>query len=452
MKDPFIYFFETRGAAVNRLTFEILCKMLNLSEGLKRPYFATVLRVSLVIFLLISSAAILYTTARNFHSVQMLSEQALESTGLALSASAEAALRTTGNAAEAEIREIFSDRVVAYALIAGKDGKVLFHTNPRLIGSHLSDQDNQKWPSRTAGGRRIKLRTGLPAYEFDYILHQTDGTAELLRIVLYTTAADRIVSDARKMWWTVGVILILLWIVGVMLEWIFARHLRLQKELEQRNQLAFIGQMTAVLAHEIRNALGSIKGYVQWVYEKFEKPDPKKEGLSVVLRGVERIESLINDLLRFSRKEQYSIQPLDPGYLIREVVKSAISNWNGKVEVDAKPGTWAMGDREKLYQVLVNVTRNAIQAMESDGNLEISVRQEGPWVKIRVKDTGPGITAEGLPRLFTPFYTTKTDGTGLGLAYSKKVMEGMGGKITLSNRRGRTGAVLSIQVPKTKEG
>jgi signal transduction histidine kinase len=426
--------------------------MLNLSEGLKRPYFATVLRVSLIVFLLISSAAILFTTARNFQSVQILSTQALESTALALSASAEAALRTAGNEADAEIREIFSDRVVAYALIAGTDGKVLFHTNPRLVGSHLSDQGNQKWPSKTAGGRRIKLRTGLPAYEFNYILHRSDGTAELLRLVLYTTAADRIVSDARKMWWTVGVILILLWIVGVMLEWIFARHLRLQKELEQRNQLALIGQMTAVLAHEIRNALGSIKGYVQWVHEKFEKPDPKKEGLSVVLRGVDRIEALINDLLRFSRKENYSIERLDPVYLVGEVIKSAIPSWEGKVEVDAEPGIRAMGDREKLYQVLVNGTRNAIQAMGGDGDLGISVKQEGPWVKIRIKDTGPGITAEGLPRLFTPFYTTKTDGTGLGLAYSKKVTEGMGGEITLSNRKGRTGAVLSIQVPKTREG
>ena len=350
--------------------------MLKLSKGLKRPYFATVLRVSLVIFLFISSAAILYTTARNFQSVQSLSTQALESTALALSSSAETALRASGNVADAEIREIFSDRVVAYALIAGTDGKVLFHTNPRLVGSHLSDQGDQEWPSTTAGGRRIKLRTGLPAYEFNYILHRADGTAELLRLVLYTTQADRIMSDARKMWWTVGVILILLWIIGIMLEWIFARHLRLQAELERQNQLAFIGQMTAVLAHEIRNALGSIKGYVQWVYEKFEKPDPKKEGLSIVLRGVERIESLINDMLRFSRKEQYRIEHLDPVNLVEELINAEVPSWKEKVELEAGPDTRAMGDRQKLYQVLLNGVRNAIQAMEADGNLQITVKPD----------------------------------------------------------------------------
>lgn len=426
--------------------------MRNISGGLKRPYLPTVLRVSLAIFLLISSAAILYTTAQNFLAVQMLSTRTLESTALALSSSAESALRATGNVAGEEIREIFSDRVVAYALIAGKDGKVLFHTNPRLVGSDLSGEGNQEWPSTTASGRRIKLLTGLPAYEFNYILHHPDGTAELLRLVLYTTPADRIVSDARKMWWTVGAILTLLWIAGIMLERVFTRHLRLQREFELRNQLAFIGQMTAVLAHEIRNALGSIKGYVQWVHEKLEKPDPKKEGLSVVLRGVERIESLINDLLRFSRKEQYRIEPLDPVYLIREVINSSGPSWKGKVQLEAKPGTRATGDREKLYQVFLNAIRNAIQSMEGDGDLRIEVSADARWVKIRIKDTGPGIPVEEVPRLFTPFYTTKTDGTGLGLAYSKKVVEGMGGRISLTNREAKAGAVLTIQLPKTREG
>ena len=424
--------------------------MRNISGGLKRPYLPTVLRVSLAIFLLISSGAMLYTTAQNFHAVQMLSTRALESTALALSSSAETSLRATGNVAGEEIREIFSDRVVAYALIAGKDGKVLFHTNPRLVGSDLLDEGNQKWPSTTASGRRIKLRTGLPAYEFNYILHHPDGTAELLRLVLYTTPADRIVSDARKMWWTVGTILILLWIAGIMIERVFTRHLRLQREFERRNQLAFIGQMTAVLAHEIRNALGSIKGYVQWVHEKLERPDPKKEGLSVVLRGVGRIESLINDLLRFSREEQYHIESLDPVHLIREAINAAVPSWKGKLELEAEPGTRAIGDREKLYRVLLNGIRNAIQAMEGDGNLRIGVSADGRWVRIRIQDTGPGVPAEEIPRLFTPFHTTKTDGTGLGLAYSKKVMEGMGGRISLANREGRAGAVLTIQLSKKR--
>ena len=418
---------------------------------MKQTYVATILRIGLVIFLLISSAAIVYTTARNFRSVRILSTKTLESTAVALSSSAETALRASGDDAHSEIRDILSDRVVAYAMITTGDGKILFHTNPHMVGSYVSDKKNMKWPSTTVSGKRINLRTGLPAYEFDYILHLPDGTAQLLRLVLYTAPADSIVADARKMWWTVGVVLMLLWTAGIMLERVFTRLLRLQEYLERRSQLALIGQMTVVFAHEIRNALGSIKGYVQWVHEKLEKPDPKKDGLAVVLRGVERIESLTNDLLCFSRNEQYHIESLEPAHLISEAINAAVPSWKGTMELAVKPETLRlMGDKEKLYQVLLNGIRNAVQAMEENGNLGILVSPDGRWVKIRIKDTGRGIPAEEIPRLFTPFHTTKTDGTGLGLAYSKKVIEGMGGRIALANREDRTGAVLTIRLPKGK--
>ena len=418
---------------------------------MKQTYITTVLRIGLVIFLLISSAAIVYTTDRNFRSVQILSIKTLDSTAVALSFSAETALRSSEDNANAEIRDILSDRVVAYAMIIAEDGNILFHTNPHLAGSYLLDKKNMKWPSTTASGTRINLRTGLPAYEFDYLLHPPDGSAQLLRLVLYTTSADNIVSDARKMWWAAGIVLMLLWTAGIMLERMFTRRLRLQEDTERRSQLALIGQMTAVLAHEIRNALGSIKGYVQWVHEKLEKPDPKKEGLAIVLQGVKRIESLVNDLLCFSRDEQYRIESLEPAHLISEAINATATSWKGTMELVIKPDALhLMGDKEKLYQVILNGMRNAIQAMKEDGNLWILVSLDGRWVKIRIKDTGPGIPTEAMPRLFTPFYTTKTDGTGLGLAYSKKVIEGMGGRIALANRKNRTGAVLTIRLPKGK--
>jgi len=417
-----------------------------------QPYLPTILRLSLALFLILSSAAILYTTHQNAQSSQSLAIQALESTALALSSTAESALRTLGSKASGEIREIFSDRIVAYALIVGRDGKILFHTNPRLVGSHISEEESsQKWPSKPASGQRITLRTGLPAYEFNYLLHRRDGTEELLRLVLHTTPADRIVSGARQMWWTVGGVLILLWTVGIALERIFTRHLRLQEELERRQQLALIGQMTAVLAHEIRNALGGIKGYAQWVDEKIEEPDPKKAGLSAVLRGAERIESLVNDLLLFSREEIYHLERVDLHRLVRETIDSALPPWKGKVELEMESQAGVMADREKLHRVLINGLRNAIQAMGDEGILRFSVHPDGRWVKIQIADNGPGIPKAEIGRLFTPFHTTKTDGTGLGLAYSKKVIEGMGGRIQLSNREGRLGAVLTIHLPKTGE-
>jgi two-component system sensor histidine kinase HydH len=390
-----------------------------------------VLRAVLFTFLLLSTAAVLYATGLNARTAQTLAESSLESTALALSASAEIALRAGGILAEGEIRDILSDRVVAYALIAGEDGTVLFHSNPGLAGTKLQETGLEEWlRSGKTYGRRVSLGTGLPAYEFNYLLRGPEGKVEILRLVLHTTQADRILSDARKMWWTVGAVLFLLWGVGIALERVLTRYLRLQAEADRREHLALIGQMTSTLAHEIRNALGSIKGYTQWVDEKVE-------------------EALVNDLLAFSREENYSVEPVDIDAILHESVVIGASGWTGKVEFDTADGACVTVDPGKLHRVLANGIRNAIQAMGDRGTLRISAQPEDRQVTIRIEDEGPGIPEAELPRLFTPFFTTKVDGTGLGLAYSKKVIEGMKGEIELTNREGG-GAVLTIRLPKAE--
>jgi len=270
---------------------------------------------------------------------------------------------------------------------------------------------------------------------------------EILRLVLHTTRVDRILSDTRRMWWIVGAVLVLLWAVGIALDRVFARHLRLQARVERRERLALIGQMTATLSHEIRNALGSIKGYAQWVDERVEAADPKKKGLAAVLQGTMRIESLVNDLLLFSREETYSVQPVDVGILVHESMAGEANGWKGEVELDPGEGTAVLADPEKLRRVLANGIRNAIQSMGDGGHLRIVARAEDRGVEIRIEDSGPGIPESEMPRLFTPFHTTKADGTGLGLAYSKKTVEGMNGEIDLANRQETAGAVLTILLP-----
>jgi signal transduction histidine kinase len=226
----------------------------------------------------------------------------------------------------------------------------------------------------------------------------------------------------------------------------FLRQLRLREELDKKEKMALIGQMTAVLAHEIRNALGGIKGYAQWIGEKMDPADPKKAGVGFVLKGTDRIESLVNDLLLFSRDETYAVISLEPDPLIREALEQEASFWKGQVDFSLEPGTAFRGDREKMTRALSNGIQNALQSMGQDGTLRLAVRPEGRWVEIRIEDSGPGIPKEEIPLLFVPFHTTKTSGTGLGLAYSKKIIEGMGGTITLFNRPEGPGACLSIRL------
>ena len=416
-----------------------------------RPVLPAILRAVLLSFLLLSSGAILYVTAFNAQTVRFLAERSLESTALALSASAESALRTDGDRLDPRIREILSDRVVAYALIARGDGTVLFHTNTRLVGRVLKEDGLQSWMRNGRPyGRRLTLGTGLPAYEYNYILHRPDGGAELLRLVIHTAKADLLLEGVRRMWWTVGVVVILLWSVGVALERTLTRHVRLQEEAGRRERLALIGQMTATLSHEIRNALGSVKGYTQWVNEKIDPSDPRKQGLAFALKGTERIESLVNELLLYARKESFDIEPVDPPLLIEPLIREETSGWAGTVETEFGDTGRVMADPEKLRRVLSNGIRNAIQAMGGEGALKVSASADGRTVRIRIEDTGPGIPESERERLFSPFHTTKTDGTGLGLAYSRKMIEGLHGRIELRNREGRSGAVLEILLPKER--
>jgi len=415
-------------------------------RGWRRPKLLTLLRVVLFAFLLLTSASLLYTTVLFTRNVHFLAEKALESTALALSTSAESALHSYGDKFDEEIRDILSDRVVAYALITGRDGTILFHTNPALVGGRLHGAATNGWPSNGRfGGRRIRLGTGSPAYEFDFVLQRSGGKSELLRLVLNAGDADSVVTGARNMWGTVGGVLLLLWGIGISLERVLAHRLRLQSELDRRERLSLIGRMTATLAHEIRNALGSVKGYTQWVDEQVEPGDPRKVGLERALLGTARIEELVSDLLLYSRQETYQCTPTDLASLAREMAETT-GAWRGTTKLDLSPGILAMADPEKIARVLLNGIRNALQSMGETGTLGITVRREDRWAVLRIEDSGPGIPESEFPRLFTPFHTTKADGTGLGLAYSKKVVEGMGGVIELSNRRGG-GAVLLIRLP-----
>ncbi|HZD55057.1 MAG TPA: ATP-binding protein [Candidatus Aquicultoraceae bacterium] len=412
-----------------------------------RSALLTVLRAVLFLVLAVSSAAVLYATDRTAENARGLAEEALESTALALSASAENALRAGGGRETGEVREILSDRVVAYALIASRDGTVLFHTNPRLAGTRIPEPFSREPAEGGKGiGRRVTLGTGIPAYEYDYLLRGPGGTPELLRLVLHTARADAIASGAQRMWWTVGGILALLWTVGILLERVVAGRVRRAAEAERQERMAMIGRMTSTLAHEIRNALGSVKGFAQLVDEKTAGSDPRKAGISVVLQGAGRIEAIVNDLLLFSREETYRADTVDVAGLVREVVRSDASAWGGDVEISLAPDSLAAADGEMVRRVLANGVRNALQAMGASGRLEVASRREGKSLAVTISDTGPGIPPQETHRLFTPFHTTKPDGTGLGLAYSKKAVEGMGGRIDLSNRHGG-GAVLTILLP-----
>ncbi|MEW6220712.1 MAG: ATP-binding protein [Thermodesulfobacteriota bacterium] len=405
----------------------------------------TSLRAFLLLFGLASSAAMLFITARVTTAVGSLAERSLESTAFALAFAVESAL-LAGEQAE-EVQRILSDRVVAYALVADAQGTILFHTNPELVGSRLpaAEAEPPRPVAGRPGGQRLRLGTQAPAFAFSYPLRSRQDRPELLRLVLHTAPVDRIAGEAQGLWGGTAALLAVLWALAIGLERILARQLRLQADLARSERLALVGQMTATLAHEIRNALGSTKGFAQWVDEKTGPEDPRKAGLAAVLAGTERIDGLVEGLLLYARGERYCLAPVDAGQALRQA--AATCPQPGCTTVEAPDRIRVLGDAEKLHRVLANGIRNALEAGGDGAPVRLVARPAGRRVLIRIEDRGPGIPADSAARLFTPFFTTKAAGTGLGLAYARKVIEGMRGEIALANRDGG-GAVLSIWLPR----
>jgi signal transduction histidine kinase len=407
----------------------------------------------LFFFLFLTTGAIIVTTWQNLLSVRAVADQSIQNLAMALSLSAENTLRAQKVPVYNEIGRLFSDRIVAYAFITDREGRIVYHTNPSLIGSTVENREqiDDVFRSQKPAGRRTTLRTGISAYQFNYRLGLTKGRDEVLELVLNRSASDKVVAEAGQIWWTVAGVLAGFWIIGFILALTLVRYTGLREELEQRKRMALIGQMAAVLTHEIRNAIGGIKGFAQWVDEKTTAEDQRKTGLAMILKGTDRVEGLVNNLLLYSKDETYTFAEFDLPGLVREVVDSRRTGWKGSVTISGEPALTVTADREKLERAILNGVKNSIEAMGENGDLTVSITDNRQSAAISIEDTGPGIPESDLVRLFTPFFTTKTNGTGLGLAYTQKVVAGMGGQIDLRNRARRSGAILTINLPKRRK-
>jgi two-component system sensor histidine kinase HydH len=211
---------------------------------------------------------------------------------------------------------------------------------------------------------------------------------------------------------------------------------------EQSRRLVALGQMSAVLAHELRNPLASLKGHAQLLERALPEGEARREKAERVVAEAVRIERLVTDLLSFVRTGALDRKRGDVVALVRAV---ADERGNGRAQVAAPAQLQASFDAERLRQVLVNLVDNAVQAGE--GAIEVTVAPSGGGVEISVRDHGAGIRDEDLPRLFEPFYTTRTQGTGLGLAIAKQIVELHGGSISVSNADGG-GARFMLHLPK----
>lgn len=233
--------------------------------------------------------------------------------------------------------------------------------------------------------------------------------------------------------------------------WGIVRHAeKVSAQLEHDRQLKALGQMSAVLGHEIKNPLASLKGHVQLLLEKLPSEHPGRKGAEVILRETIRLEELSRHVLEFARSGAVACEAADPRMVARAAIESVGTN-DVQLRVEDSPPTWPL-DRVRMEEVLVNLLRNAREASPNGRPIELTLGLRGERaLAIEVRDHGAGIEPGEEERVFEPFYTRRTKGTGLGLALARRIVEGHGGTITAHNHP-EGGAVFSVQLPLSARG
>ncbi|HVP36358.1 MAG TPA: ATP-binding protein [Terriglobales bacterium] len=224
-----------------------------------------------------------------------------------------------------------------------------------------------------------------------------------------------------------------------------------QQQLAQAEKLAALGQLSAVIAHEVNNPLGIIKNYLAILSQSIKKNDECWQHLKVVKEEVDRIARIIKQLLDFYHPKSENKNPTDIGFLLEDTltfVKEQFSK--NKIQIVEKiasdlPMVEAFPD--ELRQVFLNLLMNSRDSMPKGGKIEVSARLENDKLEIEFKDTGSGIEEKDLHRIFEPFYTTKDKGSGLGLWITNEIIKRHGGEIKVKNREDRKGTCFNLILP-----
>ncbi|HYG68686.1 MAG TPA: ATP-binding protein, partial [Anaeromyxobacteraceae bacterium] len=240
---------------------------------------------------------------------------------------------------------------------------------------------------------------------------------------------------------------------------------KLYQQMKERDRLAALGEMSAGLAHEIRNPLAAIKGAIQYLDPK-KLPAEDREFLEIMIEEVNRLNGVVTQFLDYSRPLKPTMAPGDVNDVLDRTFRLLESRFPERIQVALELADWlprVMCDPEQLKQVFLNLALNAFEAMPRGGKLVVSTRvardelsfwREGArrsdLVEIRFVDSGPGIPEEARENIFVPFYTTKEKGTGLGLAICQRIVKAHGGSIVV--RASATGgAEFLISLPGLRE-
>jgi two-component system sensor histidine kinase PilS (NtrC family) len=296
---------------------------------------------------------------------------------------------------------------------------------------------------KTDGNRRSASRSSNPRNRFEAAVPLKDGSKMILGFS-FSPLIDRFGKNIGK----------------ILIFQNLTRIKEMEEEVEKSKRLAMIGEMSAVLAHELRNPLASISGSIQLLKSDLKLTGTDERLMEIILRGKDHLENLARDFLLLARSSTGDRCVIDVKDVIDDVVESIRfgPDWHENVIIEKK-----LCDQNKIYgneteirQVLLNIIINALQSMPDGGNMilesRVMLNKDGKQIiQLSIRDTGCGIEKEKLKLIQEPFYTTKEMGTGLGLAIVNRVLENYEGEFEIESEL-NLGTICSITLPTKLDG
>ena len=253
----------------------------------------------------------------------------------------------------------------------------------------------------------------------------------------------------------VGLVIVMSWFIAEIINRQKDELLRTQQRLMQSENMAAVGELAAGVAHEINNPIGIISAYAEFLEKNTPETDPRREDFQTIHKEARRCERIVKQLLTYARPGTGTMASVDLKTLNDEVLN--LVNWPAssadappvkivRQYADAVPAL--LMDENQIKQALLNLYLNALQAMPSGGTLTIAVDPdyERNSVRLKITDTGKGISPDDLKRIFDPFFTTRPEGTGLGLAITRRILENHGAAVEVDSVADH-GTTLQIYFP-----
>ncbi|MCU4138663.1 MAG: Signal transduction histidine kinase [Thermodesulfobacteria bacterium] len=402
------------------------------------------------IIVLISSGILIVSAIFTYKNTKLTAEDALKMQALGIAITLQSFLQSVEleNLRNLDYK-IFSEIIlnekwegVAFISLYDENGYIILHSNPDLIGKKIELIKNSVYPYY----HYLTLKTSEKVFVADFKIPL--NSTYILRIALHTYPAEIIIKRAQiyagiKIGASIG--LILFGILGTLL---IKKVEKMQMKLKE---LESISIMTKILAHEIRNPLGSIKGFSQYLLNKVE--EKFKDPLKIIFNETLRIERLTDELLLYTNPVKITIAEFSLKELLEEILIVFKNDYpeitfqlNFNQEIKLK------SDKDKLKEIIINLLQNAVDAVLETSKdqkiIELNIEKRENKIKFEIVDNGIGMDEETLIKAMEPFFSTKPKGSGLGLAIVKKLCEALNIRFKINSKKGE-GTRICLIIPES---